>query len=47
MAAAMQRILEDQKLRLKLIEEGMKTAWSYTWEGVTRDFSRLILERLS
>ena len=43
---AIHRLLNDIPLRLKFIENGMETAWRYTWDRVTAEFADLISNRL-
>lgn len=37
-------LLQDRQLRVRLIENGLRTAWRYEWDRVTRDFAHLALE---
>jgi hypothetical protein len=43
---AIEHLLSDSKLRLRLIERGMETAWRYTWDDATLQLAQLILGRL-
>jgi GT2 family glycosyltransferase len=39
---AIQRLLEDTELRLRLIENGLETAWRYDWDSITQRLCELI-----
>ena len=39
MRLGIERLMCDHELRLRLIEAGMKTAWSFDWENVTSKFA--------
>lgn len=43
---AIRTALQDNDLRLKLIEGGLRTAWNFTWDRVTEDLTDLIVKRL-
>ncbi len=44
MRTAINRLLSDNALRIKLIENGIRTAWKYNWDYITKDFNDLIVE---
>jgi hypothetical protein len=39
------RLRDDPKLRVRLIENGLRTAWSYGWDSVTAEFASLLVGR--
>jgi glycosyltransferase involved in cell wall biosynthesis len=44
LSKAIRRLIKDVPLRLKLIENGMETAWCYNWEKVSADLADLIAD---
>lgn len=47
MAEAIQMLNENSSLRLKLIENGLETAWQYGWDSITLNFSEFIHDYIS
>ncbi|MFT5154792.1 MAG: GT2 family glycosyltransferase [Planctomycetota bacterium] len=43
---AIERGIEDRELRSRLIEGGLKTAWGFTWDGVTADLADCLTTHL-
>lgn len=47
LSEAIHRLIDDVPLRLRLIENGMETAWRYDWDKVSAELIDLISERLA
>jgi glycosyltransferase involved in cell wall biosynthesis len=42
MRRAIERVLDDQELRTRLVDAGLRTAHEYHWDQVTRTFVDLV-----
>lgn len=38
-----ERVLKDKKLRLRLIENGLETAWNFDWDRLTNKFANIVI----
>ncbi|MHC4414421.1 MAG: glycosyltransferase [Planctomycetota bacterium] len=43
---SIEKLMVDTSLRVRLIERGLETAWEFSWDKVTSQFSDFITERL-